>query len=44
MLNRKPNMSFANSLVFPGGVCEPSDEKHAQSHNFINFAKITAIR
>lgn len=22
MLNRKPHMSFAKALVFPGGVCE----------------------
>jgi len=25
MLNRKPHMSFAKALVFPGGVCEQRD-------------------
>lgn len=42
MLIRKPHMSFENSLVFPGGVCEAEDEKF--SANFLEFSKITAIR
>jgi 8-oxo-dGTP pyrophosphatase MutT (NUDIX family) len=31
MLIRKPHMSFENSLVFPGGVCDAEDEKMSAS-------------
>ena len=42
MLVRKPHMSFENSLVFPGGTCDKEDEVY--SREFLNFAKITALR
>lgn len=42
MLVRKPHMSFENSLVFPGGVCDKEDEIY--SGEFAGFAKITAVR
>jgi 8-oxo-dGTP pyrophosphatase MutT (NUDIX family) len=35
-------MSFENSLVFPGGVCDKEDEIY--SGEFAGFAKITAVR
>ena len=31
---RKPHLSFANSVVFPGGVCEPIDDQHLKSKHF----------
>lgn len=37
-------MSFANSLVFPGGVCEDIDDKYLSCKNFQLYSKITAIR
>lgn len=43
-LVRKPHMSFSNSLVFPGGVCEDIDDKYLNSKDFHQYSKITAIR
>lgn len=43
-LVRRPHMSFANALVFPGGVCEDIDDKYLNSNNFHLYSKITAIR
>jgi 8-oxo-dGTP pyrophosphatase MutT (NUDIX family) len=43
MMTRKPNMSFANSCVFPGGVCEKEDQA-TENSSFVEYGKITAIR
>ena len=44
MLERKPHMSFANSVVFPGGACETKDKECLKDAPFIEYAKLTAIR
>ena len=37
-------MSFANSVVFPGGVSQDIDKRYLHNADFEKFAKITAIR
>jgi len=43
MMTRKSTMSFANSCVFPGGVCEAEDQL-SQNSSFPDIARVTAIR
>ena len=41
---RKPHLSFANSVVFPGGACDPIDQQYLQGSALEMYAKITAVR